>query len=332
MAELNDPYDYNLKNIQSDIEQKWDDQQEDELRKRQQNGVVGLGGGSWTSRINRFNANKRDEYMKALEAANNQRRQDTQQSLAQRQQAFSEASNYANLARLEKERTENMEARKRQEEEQKRQFGMQHELAQQQAQEQKSARLSAEGLAKEKFAYQKQRDTVADRDAAILRNVQLRQQNINRRFEARRLSMEEYKAQTRANLEMIEAQTKNLQLKQEASQLAKSGANPDEVMQQLQSMMGQMQGTGRDMNNAGLAQQNIGMNLYNSLTASQQQAYQRELSKYMDYNHMAARAKEIGEQRAYQEELSKAADKAAKEGALGNIISTALGVGAHAII
>ncbi|MDR1433652.1 hypothetical protein [Candidatus Endomicrobiellum devescovinae] len=332
MLEVNDPYDYNLQNIRSEIKNKWDDQQEDELRKRQQNGVVGLGGGSWTSRINRFNANKRDEYMKALEAANNQRRQDTQQSLAQRQQAFSEASNYSNLARLEKERTENMEARKRQEEEQKRQLGMQHELSQQQAQEQKSARLSAEGLAKEKFAYQKQRDTVADKDAAILRNVQLRQQSINRRFEARRLSMQEYQQQTRANLEMIEAQTRNLQLKQEASQLAKSGADPDTMMQQLQGMMGQMQGTGRDMNNAGLAQQNAGMSLYNSLNATQQQEYQRELARYMDYNHMAQRAKEIGEQRAYQEEMQRAADKAAKSGAFASIITNVIGTGAQLLL
>jgi hypothetical protein len=323
MAELNDPYDYNLENVRSEIENKWDEQQEEELRKRKQNGVVGLGGGSWTSRINRFNANKRDEYMKALEAANNQRRQDTQQSLAQRQQAFSEASNYANLARLEKERTETMEARKRQEEEQKRQFEMRHELAQKQAEEQKAARVSAEGFAKEKFGYQKSRDEAADRDAAIVRNAQLRQQAINRKFEQQRLSLDRYRTETDANLRMIEAQASNQNLRQQAQQIMQEGKNPDDVMQQLQSMMGQMQGTGQTMNDAGLAQQGLGMNFYNSLNATQQQAYQRELAKYMDWNHMAARTKEIGVQRAYEEEQRKAAEKAARDGAFVNMLTGA---------
>jgi hypothetical protein len=329
--ENNDPYDYNLGNVRSEIESKWRQQQDDEIKQREQNGVVGIGGGSWTSDINRFNAAKRDEYMKALETANNMRRADTQQSLAQRQQAFSEASNYANLARLEKERTENLEARKRQEEEQKRQFEAQHGLAQQAAQEQKSSRLAAEGFAKEKFAYQKQRDEIADKEAAIVRNVQLKQMAINKKFEAQRLSQEEFRLQTDANMRQIEAATANQKLKQQAQAAAQS-KNPDEVMAQLQGMIAGTQSTSRDMNAAGLQQQHIGMSLFNSLNAAQQQKYQQELSKYMDYNHMAQRTKEIGEQRAYAEEMRKAAEKAAKDGQLANIITGITSTAAAALI
>jgi hypothetical protein len=157
--------------------------------------------------------------LKALKSANNIGRADQQQQLQARIQAFHEVSNYANLARLEKERKDTKKARARQDLASKRQFEMQHGLAGKQLQKARIASENKECLQGEQFDYQKEHDTIADKDAAIGGNVQLRLQNINKSFEERHRDNEEFQARTRDNLAIIKAQMKTSTGRTEASQL-----------------------------------------------------------------------------------------------------------------
>jgi hypothetical protein len=363
MPNYEDPYDYNLGNIQQDIENKWNEQQEDNIRRRELSGVTNIGRGSWTSNINRFNNSKRDEYMKALESANNLKRGDEQMSLAQRQQAFSEASNYAQLARAEKERKENEAFRQQQAAEAKRQFETSHEFnlrkleeererfekqhglserqfeesAQQAArllEEQRQARGFREGMETEKFGYQKGRDIVSDKDRALLRNMQLRQAKLQRDLENRRITNEEYKARSQANLDMANAQIKSLYLQQEMQKSRRDigkELGSDAARAALQGMIGQRGTTAKDMTAAGQMGQQQALNYYNSLSANQQKDLQQYLLPYFNNQEYQRKVRLIGEEAAKEEEMRAAAQKAAEQNALAQIVMGSLKTGAAAL-
>jgi hypothetical protein len=421
MPNYEDPYDYNLGNIQQDIENKWNEQQEDNIRRRELSGVTNIGRGSWTSNINRFNNSKRDEYMKALESANNLKRGDEQMSLAQRQQAFSEASNYAQLARAEKERKENeafrqqqaAEARRQFEtshefnlrkleeererfekqyglserqfdestkhaarllEEQRERFGKQHGLSERQfetsrdfnlkkleeererfgkqhglarkqfkesvaqsarlLEEQREARKFREGMETEKFGYQKGRDIVSDKDRALLRNMQLRQAKLQRDLENRRITNEEYKARSQANLDMANAQIKSLYLQQEMQKSRRDigkELGSDAARAALQGMIGQRGTTAKDMTAAGQMGQQQALNYYNSLSANQQKDLQQYLLPYFNNQEYQRKVRLIGEEAAKEEEMRAAAQKAAEQNALAQIVMGSLKTGAAAL-
>jgi hypothetical protein len=342
MPELDDPYDYNLQNVRREIDDKWAEQQEAASRDQQANGMRGLGAGSWTSQLNRFNAGKRDEYMRALESANNLRRQDVVSNLAMRQQAFGEASSYANLSRLQKERQEDISMRQKEQEEGKRRFDAQHQLAQagqeQQARQfgaqhglqQEQLRLQGQGQAfsqgmqEKQFERQKKLDDASLRNAAIARQIARRQQNVQNAYEERRITLDEFKTRSRANLDQFEASTKAHDLKAQIEALKGAitkTADPTGIMDQIQTLLGGVAGTAGSMIGAGQGQQAIGADFFKGLNASQQAALGAELSKYMDTRKMANDAKTMGEALARQKALQEAAQKANSKGMLAGILS-----------
>jgi hypothetical protein len=260
-----DPYEYGLMNLRQEIDRKYDEQQDDERRRRELNGVVGIGSGSATSSINRFNAAKRQEYMAALDAAQKQRREDTGLALQQRSQAFNEASalgqmgiSNKNLNRLEKERTDTQAERDRR-------FGFDVDTQNENLRRLEDERKDTKQYRAEEMALRRETFEDTKRQSALQHNVALRQMAINKDLANKKISLAEYRTRTEANLKVLQNQSGMLSLSDQVNQIQKMATEPPE--QQLGSLLNfiGMQGNqAAALNSSGQAQQGVGTSLYNA--------------------------------------------------------------------
>lgn len=336
-------YDYNLANLRQEIEDRWNSQMQAGRQAENMNGIR-IGMGSWTSPINKSNIYRRPEYMQALENATGLARQDRQQALQERREAFEEASNYANAARLEKERQDAIAERERQmqfmrdkEAEERRrfekqhraqqeQFGLTHGLSQRTLEEQVEQNKRQMAFQKEQFEEQKRQKEIELHETRIARNIAMRQAMLQHQLKTRRISWEIYKQQTELNMKHLEAQ--GLYVRPKDVEQVEKAKTSEEVMETLVNLIREGQNRAKDMNQSGVAQQGLGAQLYGGSVAGATNLAGQSSQEGQNRAAEAANQGRFEAQMSQAERQAAKADEAQRRAQRAEMFSTVLQTGA----